>query len=77
MNRPRRSTSPIKAQILAEVQKLSRATMETALIWISHDLSVIRAGLADDIAVMYAGRIVENGTVADVLDRPLHPYTPA
>jgi peptide/nickel transport system ATP-binding protein len=63
----------IQAQILAEVQKLAREH-GTALIWITHDLSVV-AGLADAIAVMYAGRIVETGSVADVLDRPLHPYT--
>ena len=63
----------IQAQILAEVQKLARE-VGTALIWITHDLSVI-AGLADDIAVMYAGRIVEGGEVQAVLDRPLHPYT--
>ncbi|MCC6716474.1 MAG: ABC transporter ATP-binding protein [Acetobacteraceae bacterium] len=63
----------IQAQILAEVQKLARE-VGTALIWITHDLSVI-AGLADDIAVMYAGRIVETGRVEEVLDRPLHPYT--
>ncbi len=63
----------IQAQILFEMQKLC-ASQGTALIWITHDLSVI-AGLADDIAVMYAGRIVETGTVAEVLDKPLHPYT--
>jgi peptide/nickel transport system ATP-binding protein len=63
----------IQGQILAEVQKLA-ATTGTALIWITHDLSVV-AGLADDIAVMYAGRIVEQGPVAEVLDAPLHPYT--
>ena len=63
----------IQAQILAEVQKLA-ATYGTALIWITHDLSVV-AGLADEIAVMYAGRIVETGDVGSVLDRPLHPYT--
>ena len=45
-----------------------------ALIWITHDLSVV-SRLADDIAVMYAGRIVEYGPVADVIDRPLHHYT--
>jgi peptide/nickel transport system ATP-binding protein len=44
------------------------------MLWITHDLSVI-AGLADRIAVMYAGRIVEEGGVADVLERPIHPYT--
>jgi len=63
----------IQAQILSEVQKLARQH-GTALIWITHDLSVV-AGLADDIAVMYSGRIVEQGKVADVLDQPLHPYT--
>ena len=63
----------IQGQILYEVQKLARES-GTALIWISHDLSVI-AGLADDIAVMYAGRIVEQGSVDQVLDAPLHPYT--
>ncbi|MBP1122197.1 MULTISPECIES: ABC transporter ATP-binding protein [Pseudomonas] len=63
----------IQAQILSEVQKLVRE-QGTSLIWITHDLSVI-AGLADDVAVMYAGRIVEQGPVADVLDRPQHPYT--
>lgn len=63
----------IQAQILFEMQKLCRRK-NTSLIWITHDLTVV-AGLADEICVMYAGRIVEHGTVADVLDRPLHPYT--
>ena len=63
----------IHAQILSEVQKLAQQH-GTSLIWITHDLSVV-AGLADDVAVMYAGRIVEHGKVDDVLDRPQHPYT--
>ena len=63
----------IQGQILFEMQKLVRES-GTALIWISHDLSVI-AGLADEICVMYAGRIVEHGSVDQVLDAPLHPYT--
>jgi len=63
----------IQAQILSEMQKLV-AARGTSLIWISHDLSVV-AGLADEIAVMYAGRIVEHGTVDQVLDDPQHPYT--
>ncbi|ALU88680.1 ABC transporter ATP-binding protein [Herbaspirillum rubrisubalbicans] len=63
----------IQAQILSEVQKLARQH-GTALIWITHDLSVV-AGLADEVAVMYAGRIVEQGSVDAVLDSPLHPYT--
>ncbi len=63
----------IQGQILYEVQKLCEQT-GTALIWITHDLSVV-AGLADEICVMYAGRIVEHGTVDEVLDDPAHPYT--
>jgi peptide/nickel transport system ATP-binding protein len=63
----------IQAQILYEVQKLCRES-GTALLWITHDLAVV-GGLADVVAVMYAGRIVEQGPVDDVLDRPLHPYT--
>jgi peptide/nickel transport system ATP-binding protein len=63
----------IQGQILSEVQTLARET-GTSLIWITHDLAVV-AGLADDIAVMYAGRVVEAGPVDAVLDRPHHPYT--
>ena len=61
----------IQSQILFEVQKLSRET-GTAVLWITHDLAVV-AELADRVAVMYAGRIVETGTVDDVLDRPAIP----
>jgi peptide/nickel transport system ATP-binding protein len=63
----------IQGQILFEMQKLARDS-GTALVWITHDLSVL-AGLADEISVMYAGRIVEQGGVDQVLDAPLHPYT--
>jgi peptide/nickel transport system ATP-binding protein len=63
----------IQGQILHEMQRLCRES-GTALIWITHDLSVI-AGLADEVCVMYAGRIVEAGAVDDVLDDPMHPYT--
>ena len=63
----------IQAQILSEVQKLARS-QGTAVIWISHDLAVVSA-LADDIAVMYAGRIVERGPARAVLANPAHPYT--
>ncbi|KAA2238356.1 ABC transporter ATP-binding protein [Salinarimonas soli] len=63
----------IQAQILAEVQTLA-ADHGTAMVWITHDLSVV-AGLADRIAVMYSGRIVETGPVEGVLDAPIHPYT--
>ncbi len=63
----------IQGQILFEMQKLCRET-GAGLIWITHDLSVI-SGLADEVCVMYAGRIVESGPVEDVLERPMHPYT--
>jgi peptide/nickel transport system ATP-binding protein len=63
----------VQGQILHEMQKLVRDT-GAALIWITHDLAVI-AGLADRVAVMYAGRIVEQGAVEAVLDSPRHPYT--
>ncbi len=63
----------IQGQILYEVQKLCRES-GTALIWITHDLTVV-AGLADKICVMYAGNVVEQGAIDDVLDKPLHPYT--
>ncbi len=63
----------IQGQILAEMQKLCAKT-GTALLWITHDLSVV-AGLADRIAVMYAGRIVEQGATDQILAAPAHPYT--
>jgi peptide/nickel transport system ATP-binding protein len=63
----------IQAQILSEVQTLCAET-GTAMVWITHDLAVI-AGLADRIAVMYAGRIVETGDVSGTIERPIHPYT--
>ncbi len=63
----------IQGQILFEAQRLCRES-GTAMIWVTHDLAVV-AGLADRIAVMYAGRIVETGSTADVIERPMHPYT--
>ncbi|MBQ1767444.1 MAG: ABC transporter ATP-binding protein [Aquincola sp.] len=63
----------IQAQILYEVQKLCRET-GTALVWITHDQAVI-SGLADRLAVMYAGRIVEAGSARQVIGSPTHPYT--
>jgi len=63
----------IQAQILYETQKLCRGT-GTSLVWITHDLTVV-AGLADNICVMYAGKVVETGKIDSVLDDPKHPYT--
>ena len=63
----------IQAQILALAQQMCART-GTGMIWITHDLAIVSA-LADRIAVMYAGRIVETGLTADVVTHPLHPYT--
>jgi peptide/nickel transport system ATP-binding protein len=63
----------IQGQILYRMQQICREH-DTALIWITHDLGVV-AELADRVAVMYAGRIVESGPVDQVLDAPRHPYT--
>ncbi len=63
----------IQAQILTEMRELARQS-GTALIWISHDLSTVST-LASRILVMYAGRIVEEGPIAEVLSAPRHPYT--
>jgi peptide/nickel transport system ATP-binding protein len=63
----------IQAQILHEAQELCART-GTAMVWITHDLAIVSA-LADRIAVMYAGRIVEAGTCAEIIGAPLHPYT--
>ena len=63
----------IQGQILAEVRRLADET-RTAIVWVTHDLAVV-SSLADDICVMYAGRIVERGTAEDVINRPRHPYT--
>ncbi|MCV6600246.1 MAG: ABC transporter ATP-binding protein, partial [Cohaesibacter sp.] len=63
----------IQSQILSEMQKLL-AERQTALIWVTHDLTVV-AGLAHRVAVMYAGKIVEQGPVDALLDHPAHPYT--
>ena len=63
----------IQAQIIELVQDLSEKA-NLSIIWITHDLGVV-AGIADNVLVMYAGYIVEEATVDDLYERPLHPYT--
>ena len=63
----------IQAQILELINKL-KAERQLSIIFITHDLGVV-ANMADKIAVMYAGKIIEYGTANDVFYDPRHPYT--
>ncbi len=63
----------IQAQILELINNLKRER-NLSVIFITHDLGVV-ANMADDIAVMYAGKIVEQGTADDIFYDPRHPYT--
>jgi oligopeptide/dipeptide ABC transporter ATP-binding protein len=63
----------IQAQIMELLQRLC-AERRMGLVLVTHDLGVV-AGVADDVAVMYAGRVVEHGRVGDTLREPRHPYT--
>lgn len=63
----------IQAQVLEIMQDL-KETYKMGLIMITHDLGIV-AEICDEVAVMYAGRIVEYGTLEDVFEHTLHPYT--
>lgn len=63
----------IQAQILELINKL-KAERHLSIVFITHDLGVV-ANMADDIAVMYAGKIVEYGTAEEIFYDPRHPYT--
>jgi peptide/nickel transport system ATP-binding protein len=63
----------VQAQILDLIRALQREH-GTAVVLITHDLGVV-AEMADEVAVMYAGRVAERGSLADVLERAQHPYT--
>jgi peptide/nickel transport system ATP-binding protein len=65
----------VQAQVIAVLKRLTRER-GTAVILITHDMGVI-AETADRVAVMYAGRIVEEGSVDDIFANPRHPYTRA
>ena len=72
-------TTALDVTIQAEILDLLHALRERrgmALLLITHDLGVV-AQQADEVAIMYAGRIVEHGSVLDIFDDPLHPYTQA
>lgn len=63
----------IQAQILDLIKEIQKK-YETSVIMITHDLGVV-ANIADDIAVMYAGKIMEYGSAEDIFEHPAHPYT--
>ncbi len=63
----------IQAQILRLIRDLQREN-GAAVVLVTHDLGVV-AEMADDVAVMYAGRVVERGPVAAIFGDPQHPYT--
>ncbi|MDF5756387.1 ABC transporter ATP-binding protein [Spongiactinospora sp. TRM90649] len=63
----------VQAQVL-DLLRLTRRETGAATVLITHDLGVV-AELADRVVVMYAGRVVEHGTVADIFGAPRHPYT--
>lgn len=63
----------IQAQVL-DLLKEIKEKINGSIMLITHDLGVI-AGMADYVVVMYAGRVIEKGTVEDIFDRPMHPYT--
>lgn len=63
----------IQAQILKLLKEIQK-TNNSSIIMITHDLGVV-AGMADKIAVMYAGEIVEQGDVNEIFENPQHPYT--
>jgi oligopeptide/dipeptide ABC transporter ATP-binding protein len=65
----------IQLQILRLLREVQRE-MNSGMIIVSHDLAVM-ARVCDDIAVMYAGRIVEKASLVDIFDHPVHPYTQA
>lgn len=63
----------IQAQVLDMMRDLNKRK-QTSMILITHDLGVV-AEMCDDVAVIYAGEIVEKGTLEDIFDNPKHPYT--
>ncbi|MBO0905000.1 dipeptide/oligopeptide/nickel ABC transporter permease/ATP-binding protein [Jiella sonneratiae] len=66
----------IQAQILALLSDLRRDSPEMGVVFVTHNLAVV-AEIADRVAVMYAGELVEEGPVAEIFARPRHPYTAA
>jgi len=63
----------IQAQVLSLMQELKQQTQGSIML-ITHNLGVV-AETCDEVVIMYAGRIVERGSIANIFDQPAHPYT--
>ena len=63
----------VQAQVVSLFRKFIKES-DMAALFVSHDLALV-AGIADRIAVMYSGAVVEEGPVGDIFNKPLHPYT--
>ena len=70
------SLDVVSAAAVLDLLVALQARFGLAYLFVSHDLGVVRS-MADRVAVMLDGRIVETGAVADLFDRPEHPYTKA
>ena len=63
----------IQAQVLSMMKDLKKK-LNTSMLMITHDLGIV-ADICDKVSIIYAGRIVEHGTLEDIFDSPMHPYT--
>ncbi len=63
----------IQAQVISMMKDL-KALYDTAILMITHDLGIV-AEICDEVSIVYAGRVVEHGTLEDIFDHPAHPYT--
>ncbi len=71
---PTTALDPLAQAQIVEIIREIKDELEVGIIFISHDLALV-SSIADTIAIMYAGRIVEQGTAEEIIKTPMHPYT--
>ncbi len=71
---PTTALDPLAQAQIIEIIREIKDELEVGIIFISHDLALV-SSIADTISIMYAGRIVEQGTTNEIIENPLHPYT--
>lgn len=71
---PTTALDPLAQAQIVEIIREIKDELEVGIIFISHDLALV-SSIADTIAIMYAGRIVEQGTAEEIIKKPMHPYT--